>query len=129
MDNKTFSFYLNLIKFKNASIIKLKSAKSGVTKNCIVIPIEDNNVSTSEKGAFVPFISFPSDKVENQTHYIKQSFNKEFLDKLTEEERKSFPILGGVYKTRDVVPESSDTYTTVGSDAQSEPAPVDDLPF
>lgn len=129
MENKRFTFSINLIKFKNAGLIDLVSAKSGLKKKCIVIPVEDNQIFTTEKGAYVSFIGFPTDKIEKQTHLIKQSFKKEYLESLSEEEKKALPIMGGVNKDKDVVPESSDTYTTVGSDAQSEPAPVDDLPF
>lgn len=73
-------------------------------------------------------VAFESDKLEKQSHLIKQSFKKEILDKMTEEEKNELPILGGISKPIAHTPKSDVNYTPEGS-TESEPAPVDDLPF
>lgn len=86
---------LNLAGFKNAAITM--SGKEGNVK-CLLIPIEQNKFFVSEKGAvYVDLVGFESNgKVEGSrdTHLVKQSFTKEYLATLTEDEKKSLPILG-----------------------------------
>lgn len=86
---------INLAALKNAAIIT-----SGKNKDvdCILIPIEQNNLFRSEKGAvYLDLIGFetPVDKRKGKdTHLVKQSLSKDIQDKMTEDEKKAMPILG-----------------------------------
>lgn len=86
---------LNLAAFAGAAIIK-----SGKNKDvdCIIIPIEMNGFFKSEKGAvYADLIGFDvTNPKEGQkdTHLVKQSFPKDKLDKMTDEQKKAMPILG-----------------------------------
>ena len=125
MSHLTFS--LNLIKLKNAGISCLNSARSGITKKCLIIPIEDNKLFVTEKGVYLNLIAFESNKLENQSHLIKQSFSKEELEKMSDNEKNSYPSLGGINK---LVEPTGETYTSPkDTEAKIEKAPIDDLPF
>lgn len=86
---------INLAGLKNAAIIT-----SGKNKDvdCILIPIAQNHLFRSEKGAvYLDLIGFetPVDKRKGKdTHLVKQSLAKDVLEKMTEEEKNSMPILG-----------------------------------
>lgn len=122
------SFSINLFKLKNCAVTNLASSRTGESKKCLIIPIEDNSLTVTEKGVYLPMVAFESDKLEKQSHLIKQSFKKEILDKMTEEEKNELPILGGISKPTAHTPKSDVNYIPEGS-TKSEPAPVDDLPF
>lgn len=85
---------IDLSKFKNAVIVKMGKNKD---VDCICIPIAQNNLFKSEKGAvYADFIGFPSQGREGSkdTHLVKQSFSKDLQEKMTEEEKKAQPIFG-----------------------------------
>lgn len=70
-------------------------------KKLLVIPIEENGLWESAKtpGVFgINIVGFDyedkSDKQYKDTHLLKQSFSKEELAKMTEEQKKAIPILG-----------------------------------
>lgn len=127
------SMSLDLMRFKNAGISTLTSSKTGKAKRCVIIPIEDNDLTINEYGIPVNLIGFPYDGKETQTHLIKQSFTKEKRDAMTEEQKKSLPILGCVWKQKEYTPETSDSYSAPQQFSNSaDPtatAAVDDLPF
>jgi len=76
-------------------VVKKIKSKSGNEIDCIVIPIEANHIYVGEKGFYLNLIGFElKNKSETQTHMVKQSFSKEFLESLTDEEKKELPILG-----------------------------------
>jgi hypothetical protein len=85
---------LNLSALKHAR--KKMKLQNGNEVECLVIPIELNHLFQGKEGAvYLNTIGFPmKERKEHETHIIKQSFKKEFLDTLTEEERKSLPIFG-----------------------------------
>lgn len=64
----------------------------------MVIPIEKNHLFKSEKGNV--YLDLMAWELKNKladskdTHLVKQSFKKEYLDSLTEEQRRELPILG-----------------------------------
>jgi hypothetical protein len=85
---------VNLASLKNATILKM--GKSQI--DCIIIPIEQNHLYKSEKGAvYLDMQGFPlktKREGSKDTHMIVQSLPKEIRDKQTDEEKKSNPILG-----------------------------------
>lgn len=89
------SLKINLAALKNAAIIT-----SGKNKDvdCILIPIEQNHLFRSEKGAVyldvIGFETAPEKRKGKDTHMAKQSLDKKVLDAMSEEEKKAMPILG-----------------------------------
>jgi len=89
------SVKLNLAALKNAAIIT-----SGKNKDvdCILIPIEQNHLFRSEKGAVyldvIGFETAPEKRKGKDTHMAKQSLDKKVLDAMSEDEKKAMPILG-----------------------------------
>jgi hypothetical protein len=87
---------LNLLMLQGA-IMNMKS-KCGMV-DCLVIPIEKNNLFKSEKGLYLDLIAFElSQKKENSkdTHLVKQSLSKQKRESMTEEDLKNMPILGNL---------------------------------
>ena len=87
---------LNLMQLKAA--IRRMDGKNGPI-DCIVIPIEANHLFQGDKGIYLDLIAFES-KTKNDaikdTHLVKQSLPKEILDAMTEDEKRSQPILGNL---------------------------------
>ena len=117
---------INLAALKNAAIIT-----SGKNKDvdCILIPIAQNNLYRSEKGAvYLDLIGFetPIDKRKGKdTHLVKQSLSKEIQGKMTEDEKNAMPILGN-HIDWDQSSESQSTPTESGAVSVAD---LDDLLF
>lgn len=91
------SIKLNLGAFKCG--IQNITGKSGIPKKCLIIPIEDNHLITGEKGVYADLIAWPIKEKRNDskdTHLIKQSFKKEYLDSLTDMQKNALPIFGNL---------------------------------
>lgn len=92
---------LNLLKLKRAGVMQIPGRTEVL--RCLVIPIEENNIfiSTDEnnrpKAAYLDLTAWAlkNPKYE-ETHMIKQSLPKEVREKMTDEEKKAMPILGGL---------------------------------
>jgi hypothetical protein len=91
-----FSIKLNLLKLKNASYVNLTS-KSGKTKKCLVIPVDDSGLFVGKKGIYLNLTAVElKERQEWQTHFIKLYLDKEIYSKLTKEEQEQIPIFGGM---------------------------------
>lgn len=91
----------------NGSIDLLKLSRAGVTAinslQCVVIPVAENDIHITRdqqtnkiRGAYLSFTAWENRGGENQygnTHYIKQSFSKEFREKLGGKVKEK-PFLG-----------------------------------
>ncbi len=86
---------INLAGLKNAAIIT-----SGKNKDveCILIPINQNHLFKSDKGAVyldLQGFEYKSTKADSKdTHLVKQSLPKEIFSAMSDEEKKAMPILG-----------------------------------
>jgi hypothetical protein len=117
----TISGKINLMYLKTA--IRNMKGKDGYVE-CLVIPIEANKLFKGEKGVYLDLIAFEKEKKGDgkDTHLIKQSFSKDDRALMSDEEIKSFPILGNL-QVWDGVTESTPTSSmNVGNED-------DDLPF
>lgn len=117
---------LNLTSLKHELV---KGKEEGET--LLVIPVKANKLFLSEKkNVYLDVVGFEftdkSDKQRKDTHLLKQSFKKEELEAMTEEQRKALPIIGNA--------------RVAGSGSHGEPTPnsvtsgevadaVGDLPF
>lgn len=125
-----FNGKLNLLKLKRAGIMQIQG-RTGVLR-CLVIPVEDNNifVTTDEnnhpKAAYIDLTAWELKNPKyNETHMIKQSLPKEVREKMTDEEKKAIPILGGL---KPVIFESQNAASSCAAPiAQTQNS--DDLPF
>jgi len=93
---------INLLMLKGA--VKKMKAQSGEI-DCLVIPIDQNNLFRGEKGIYLDLIAFEvSTKKEGikDTHLVKQSLAKEKREAMTEDELKAMPIIGNLAVWSDV---------------------------
>ncbi len=87
---------INLAKLK--SIIRDYPGKAGNVK-CIIIPIAENNLFEGQSGVYLDFVAFPFKNPKDdrkETHLIKQSFPREYLEDLTEDQRNKLPLIGNI---------------------------------
>ena len=125
-----FNGKLNLLKLKRAGIMQIQG-RTGVLR-CLVIPVEDNNifVTTDEnnhpKAVYIDLTAWELKNPKyDETHMIKQSLPKEVREKMTDEEKKAIPILGGL---KPVIFESQNAASSCAAPiAQTQNS--DDLPF
>lgn len=97
-----FNAKLNLMKLSRACIMQIQGR--GEVLSCLVIPVEENHlfVSTDEatnrpKAAYLDLSAWELQNPKyDETHMIKQSLPKEVKEQMTEEQRMSMPILGGL---------------------------------
>lgn len=86
---------LTLSNLKNAVVIKHGKNKD---VECLLIPIEQNKLYKNDKGVVsIDLIGFEFNNTKDNskdTHLVKQSFSKEYLEKLTDDEKNALPILG-----------------------------------
>lgn len=111
---------LRLSGLKRTGRAQMKDGKGG-TFDCLVIPIAENNLYVSEKNEiFINLVGWESGKLKNnQTHLLKQSFDREVMEKMTDDQKKELPILGHISPKPEKREEATEQY---------EPE-SDDLPF
>lgn len=87
---------INLLMLKGA--VKKMKAQSGEI-DCLVIPIDQNNLFRGEKGVYLNLIAFEitaKKEGSKDTHLVKQSLPKEKRESMTEEQLKAMPIIGNL---------------------------------
>lgn len=122
---QNFGIKIDLQKLQNAFLRVFKGKTA--TKRCIVIPIEDNPaIFLGEKGCY---LNLTAVGVENSqykdTHFLRGNIPNETYQKMTEEQRRAFPILGNM---RPIMPKTQQVNGVVDMDAP-EGQQNDDLPF
>jgi len=91
-----YGIKIDLLKLKGAAVRSLQGKTA--TKMCVIIPIEDNDcIFHGQKGVYLDLTAFEmSNPQYGETHLIKGDIPKDKRDKMTEEERRANPILGGM---------------------------------
>ncbi len=127
MDNENIS--LNCLNLINSGLMNVKG-KSEV-KRCLVVPLDDNYVkivtddSGRPKAAYLNLTAWVLKNPKyNETHLIKLSLPKEVREKMSEEQKKAMPIIGGI---KPVVMDSNTINDSNIPFVQS--GDTDDLPF
>lgn len=95
---------LNLAALASHRIVEVAVTGSKEKMKCILLPIEKNNLHLSEKGnVYLDLVAFKQkepfkdkDGAITQTHMLKQSLPKDVREKMTEEEKRSQPIIGSL---------------------------------
>jgi len=107
-------------------VIMTKKGKDKKDVECIVIPIEKNQLFKSEKGAvYLDIIAFdvPNSKY-GDTHLVKQSLPKKVREVMSKEELEAMPILGNL---KVMGPQEATPNNAAGDDVVIDEN--DDLPF
>ncbi len=122
---QNFGIKIDLQKLQNAFLRVFKGKTA--TKRCIVIPIEDNPaIFLGEKGCY---LNLTAVGVENSqykdTHFLRGNIPNETYQKMTEEQRRAFPILGNM---RPITPKTQQVNGVVDMEAP-EDQQNDNLPF
>lgn len=90
------SIKINLRQLKSA-VRTMKGASGEI--ECLIIPINQNHLVKGEKGVYLDMQAYElkEKKADSKdTHLIKQGFPKEVFDAMTDEEKKTTPILGNL---------------------------------
>ncbi|WP_300440594.1 hypothetical protein [Christiangramia sp.] len=124
------SIKLNLKQLKHVE--REMTKKNGKKTRCIVIPVDENNLYEGDKGTYLDITAI---ELKNKTgdskdtHLLKQNIPKELYEIMSEEERKSMPILGNAIQwgRREPDTNTSDQFSDSAVDNYEEDQ--DDLPF
>lgn len=91
-----YSIKANLLKIKGAFVTNLKGKTA--TRRCLVIDIDESGMFLGEKGCYLNMAAIEMNESRyGDTHVVKVSLAKDVVEKMTEEERKAIPILGGMH--------------------------------
>lgn len=91
-----YSIKANLLKIKGAFVTNLKGKTA--TRRCLVIDIDESGMFLGEKGCYLNMAAIEMNETRyGDTHVVKVSLAKDVVEKMTEEERKAIPILGGMH--------------------------------
>jgi len=120
------SIKLNLAQLKHAE--RDIKGKSGNKVKCLVIPILENKLFQGEKGVYLDLIGFEIKNKSNDskdTHLVKQSFQKEVYEVMSEDQKRAMPVIGNLIVWERQEPDSqlSNEISDLDNDE------VDDLPF
>lgn len=93
-----FSIKIDLLKLGKAFVSNV-TGKTGTTKRCLIIPIDDARLFVGERGVYLNLTGIETKEQKyGDTHCLKQNIEREVYDALTDEERKALPILGGMHE-------------------------------
>ncbi len=125
---QNFSMKIDLLKLKGAFMRNITSPKTGVTKRCFILPVDDvEGLFLGEKGLYLSMTGIEMREPKfSDTHCIKPDLPKEQREALTEEQKNQIPILGGMHAI-EAKPATMNVQGEMGTDYFTENA--DDLPF
>ena len=93
---KNLSIKIDLLKLKHAGITNLINKKKEKIK-CLVIKLDNEDLYIGEKGIYLNLTWYEVEESKfNQTHILKINYDKDFFDKMSEEEKKNTPIIGNI---------------------------------
>lgn len=117
-----FSIKVDLLKFAGAKVVTVKGEQA------ILIPTELNQeLFVGQKGAYMNLtaIELKEPSQYGDTHFIKGNLPRDVFDKMSEEERRSQPILGNM-RALDAQKKAA---PAVSASKAEEVEVEDDLPF
>lgn len=101
-EDKPFSIVLVLNKFRNAEVVTIED-RYGEKKRAVCIPLEDNDLHETNGGNVnLQIVAIPVKEVDfrnQQTHFLKQVFSKDFFEQVIRGEKYKSPIIGNITKT------------------------------
>jgi hypothetical protein len=131
MSNISIKLNLQLLKHKETELTR----KDGSKVKVLIIPIEENMLFKGEKGCYLNITAIEiKDRSkfsaeQKDTHLLKQDIPKDKYELMSEEEKKSLPILGNAiyWGRKEAAPIQSESLSN--EDLISLSADHDDLPF
>ncbi len=120
-----YSEKIDLLKLKDTFMANIKGKND--TKKCIIIPVEDNHIYIGEKGVYLNLTVIELNDKKYQSFIVKVDIPKEIREKMSEEERKSQPIIGGLKEIERREPSPIEPSATIDPSTSMEN--YDDLPF
>lgn len=122
---QNFGIKIDLQKLRNAFLRVFKGKTA--TKRCIVIPIDDNPaIFLGEKGCYLNLTAIELVNPQyKDTRCLRGNIPNEIFQKMTDEQRKTFPILGNM---RPIAPKTQQVQGSIDMDTP-EGQQDDDLPF
>jgi hypothetical protein len=116
-----------------------KKDKEGNQVECLVIPIDKNNLQRSTKegynNVYLDLVGFPLKEARRndsgyltQTHLVKQSLSKEERENMSDEEKNAMPILGNLVNLEGEQTGGADIPNDAGG-GKTFDENSDDLPF
>ncbi len=118
------SIKINLRQLKSA--VRTMKGENGDIE-CLIIPIGANHLVVGEKGIYLDMQAYELKEKKadrKDTHLIKQGFPKEVFDAMTDEQKKTTPIIGNL-----VVWGYSEPAPLNIEIVETQPGESDDLPF
>lgn len=120
-----YSIKINLLKIPGVIATKLKGKTT--TKKCLIIPIEETNLFVGEKGIYLNLSAIElKERKYEETHFLRQSVDKEIYNQMSEEERKAVPIVGGMKTLEKSIKQME---FNINTDANQAGIDMEDLPF
>lgn len=90
-----YAICADLLKLKGAFTANIKGKEK--TKKCLCIPLDEGQLYLGEKGCYLNLTAFEMHTPKfDDTHCVKVHMSKKERDKLSEDERKAIPIVGGM---------------------------------
>lgn len=92
-----YTVKLDISKIAGAFACNIKGKTS--MKQCICIPTDANGVFVGQKGIYIDLrvSELAEDRQKfDDTHVVRQSFPKGVFEKMTDEQKKNIPLLGGM---------------------------------
>lgn len=123
---KNYTIKVNLAALSGAFVKDFTSSRTGVTKKCVVIPVDDNpSMFAGEKGIYLNIAAFANENPRfDDTHMLKPNVPKEVREQMSDEERRAMPILGNMRPMHQEMPSQGAPISDENIDQ-----PQDDLPF
>lgn len=121
---KNYAQKQNLLALPGAFVANIqgKTAK----KRCLCIPIEEAHLYEGEKGVYLSLNMWATkDSKYGDSHYLTLNLPKEVRDAMTDEQKKSIPILGNV-KAIELPPRQIQEAVEIPAATNDD---LDDLPF
>lgn len=120
-----YSIKTDLLKLQGAFVTDIKGKTA--TKRCVCIPIDESGLFLGKQGCYLNMtaIEMQNPRYED-THCLKVAYDKAIYDRMTDEQKKAQPIVGGLHELKRKV------QAAVDLNANSNPYMVnseEDLPF
>ena len=120
-----YSIKTDLLKLQGAFVTDIKGKTA--TKRCVCIPIDESGLFLGKQGCYLNLtaIEMQNPRFED-THCLKVAYDKVIYERMTEEQKKAQPIVGGLHELKRKV------QAAVDLNANSNPYMVnseEDLPF
>lgn len=113
-----FSIKIDLLKFAGARVVKVQGEQA------ILIPTELNQeIFVGQKGAYLNMtaIGLKEASQYGDTHFVKGNLPRDIFDKMTDEEKRSQPIIGNMRPV--------EAKKAAATEAPEDEVEIDDLPF